>query len=111
WSIVGGSAQTYTPSEADEGGLLKVLASFTDAAGNIESGSSTVGVLPLLTIANNSLSVSPNGSVSLGISLTQEPTPDDTISVAISFPSGAHDPTIAAGDHAPCNPHTSGAIT
>src|SRR5262249_35744342 len=111
WSIVGGNAQTYTPSEADEGGLLKVLASFTDAAGNIESGSSTVGVLPLLTIANNSLSVSPNGSVSLGISLTQEPTPDDTISVAISFPSGAHDPTIAAGDHAPGNPHTSGGIT
>src|SRR5262249_15993794 len=63
------------------------------------------------TIANNSLLVSPNGSVSLGISLTQEPTPDDTISVTISFPSsGAHDPTIAAGDHATGNPHTSAGI-
>jgi hypothetical protein len=61
-----------------------VLASFTDAAGNTESGSSTVGVLPLLTIANNSLLVSPNGSVSLGISSTQEPTPDDTILEPIS---------------------------
>src|SRR6516165_12023386 len=101
WSTVSGNARTYTPSEADEGGLLKVLVSFTDAAGNTESGSSTVGVLPLLTIADNSLLVSPNGSVLLGISLTQEPTPDDTISVTISFPSsGAHDPTIAAGDHA-----------
>ena len=65
WSTVGGNARTYAPSEADEGGLLKVVTSFTDAAGNTESGSSTVGVLPLLTIANNSLSVSPNGSVSL----------------------------------------------
>jgi hypothetical protein len=89
-----------------------VLASFTDAAGNTESGSSTVGVLPLLTIANDSLLVSPNGSVSLGISSTQEPTPDDTILVTISFPSsGAHDPTIAAGDHATGNAHTSGGIT
>src|SRR5262245_16752260 len=49
---------------------------------------------------------------SLGISLTQEPTPDDTILVTISFPSsGAHDPTIAAGDQATGNPHTSGGIT
>jgi VCBS repeat-containing protein len=108
WSTVGANTPTYTPGEADEGGQLKVLVSFTDAAGNTESGSSTVGVLPLLTIANTSLSVSPNGSVSLGISLTQEPTPDDTISVTIS---GAHDPTIAAGDHATGNPHTSGGIT
>jgi hypothetical protein len=112
WSTVGANTPTYTPGEDDEGGLLKVLASFTDAAGNTESGSSTVGVLPLLTIANNSLLVSPNGSVSLGISLTQEPTPDDTISVTISFPSsGAHDPTIAAADHATGNPNTSGGIT
>jgi hypothetical protein len=112
WSTVGGNTRTYTPGEDDEGGLLKVLVSFTDAAGNTESGSSTVGVLPLLTIANTSLSVSPNGSVSLGISLAQEPTPDDTISVTISFPSsGAHAPTIAAGDHATGNPHTSGGIT
>src|SRR5262244_1514146 len=112
WSTVGANTPTYTPGEDDEGGLLKVLASFTDAAGNTESGSSTVGVLPLLTIANNSLLVSPNGSVSLGVSLTQEPTPDDTISVTISFPSsGAHDPTIAAGDHATGNPNTSGGIT
>jgi len=112
WSTIGANTPTYTPGEDDEGGLLKVLASFTDAAGNTQSGSSTVGVLPLLTIANNSLLVSPNGSVSLGVSLTQEPTPDDTISVTISFPSsGAHDPTIAAGDHATGNPHTSGGIT
>jgi Bacterial Ig-like domain len=112
WSTVGANTPTYTPGEDDEGGLLKVLASFTDAAGNTESGSSTVGVLPLLTIANNSLLVSPNGSVSLGISLTQEPTPDDTVSVTISFPSsGAHDPTVAAGDHATGNNHTSGGIT
>jgi hypothetical protein len=112
WSTVGANTPTYTPGEDDEGGLLKVLASFTDAAGNTESGSSTVGVLPLLTIANNSLLVSTNGSVSLGISLTQEPIPDDTISVTISFPSsGAHDPTVAAGDHATGNPHTSGGIT
>ena len=113
WSTVGGNTRTYTPGEADEGGLLKVLVSFTDAAGNTESGSSTVGVLPLLTIADNSLLVSPNGSVLLGISLTQEPTPDDDpISVTISFPSsGVHDPTIAAGDHATGNPHTSGGIT
>jgi hypothetical protein len=112
WSTVGGNSRTYTPGEADEGGLLKVLASFTDVAGNTESGSSTVGVLPLLTIANDSLSVSPNGSVSLGISLTPEPTPDDTISVRISFHSnGASSPTISAGDHATGNPHTSGGIT
>src|SRR6516162_111261 len=112
WSTVGANTPTYTPGEDDEGGLLKVLASFTDAAGNTESGSSTVGVLPLLTIANNSLLVSPNGSVSLRISLTQEPTPDDTILVTTSFPSsGAHDPTIAAGDHATGNAHTSGGIT
>src|SRR6516165_8444727 len=113
WSTVGGNTRTYTPGEDDEGGLLKVLVSFTDAAGNTESGSSTVGVLPLLTIADNSLLVSPNGSVLLGISLTQEPTPDDDpISVTISFPSsGVHDPTIAAGDHATGNPHTSGGIT
>src|SRR6516225_3753901 len=112
WSTVG-NTRTYTPGEADEGGLLKVLVSFTDADGNTESGSSTVGVLPLLTIADNSLLVSPNGSVPLGIGLTQEPTPDDDpISVTISFPvSGAHDPTIAAGDHATGNPHTSGGIT
>src|SRR5262249_44693630 len=75
WSTVGANTPTYTPAEADEGGLLKVLTSFTDAAGNTERGSSTVGVLPLLTIANNSLSVTPNGSVSLGISLAQEPAP------------------------------------
>jgi hypothetical protein len=112
WSTVGTNTPTYTPGEDDEGGLLKVLASFTDAAGNTESGSSTVGVLPLLTIASNSLLVSPNGSVSLAISLTQEPTPDDTILVTINFPSsGAHDPTIAAGDHATGNPNTSGGIT
>src|SRR5262249_18330554 len=80
---------------------------FTDAADNTESGPSTVGVLPLLTVANNSLLVSPNGSVLLGISLTQEPTPDDTISVTISFPSsGAHDPALSTGDHATANPHT-----
>ena len=112
WSAVGGNARSYAPSETDEGGLLKVVASFTDGAGNTESGSSTVGVLPLVTIANSSLSVSPNGSVPLGISLTQEPTPDDTISVSISFhSSGAHDPTITAGDHANGDPHTSGGIT
>jgi hypothetical protein len=112
WSTVDGNAGSYTPGEDDEGGLLKMVASFTDGAGNTESGSSTVGVLPLLTIANSSLSVSPNGSVPLGISLTQEPTPDDTISVTISFhSSGAHDPTIAAGDHANGDPHTSEGIT
>src|SRR5262249_34205592 len=112
WSTVGANTPTYTPAEADEGGLLKVLTSFTDAAGNTERGSRTVGVLPLLTIADNSLSGTPNGSVSLGISLAQELAPDDTISVTISFPSsGTHDPTIAAGDHSTGNPHTSGGIT
>src|SRR5262249_39277603 len=113
WSTVGGNAATYTPTEADEGGLLKVLVSFKDAAGNTESGTSTsVGVLPLLTIANDSLSVSPNGSVPLHISVAPEPSPDDTISVKISFHSnGASSPTITAGDHATGNPHTSGGIT
>src|SRR5262249_42703874 len=112
WSTVGANTPTYTPGEDDEGGLLKVLASCTDAAGNTESGSNTVGVLPWLTMATNAVLVSPNGWVSLGISLPQEPTPDDTVSVTISFPSsGAHDPTIAAGDHATGNPNTSGGIT
>jgi len=113
WSTVGGNAATYTPTEADEGGLLKVLVSFKDAAGNTESGTSTsVGVLPLLTIANDSLSVSPNGSVPLHISVAPEPSPDDTISVKISFHSnGASSPTITAGDHATGSPHTSGGIT
>jgi hypothetical protein len=112
WSTVGSNSHNYTPSEADEGGLLKVVASFTDAAGNSESGSSTVGVLPLLTIANTSLSVTPSGSVALGIGVVQEPTPDDTISVTISFNhSGSHDPTITAGDHATGNPTTSHDVT
>ena len=30
WSTVGGNARSYAPSETDEGGLLKVVASFTD---------------------------------------------------------------------------------
>jgi hypothetical protein len=101
WSTVGSNVNTYTPTEADEGGLLKVLASFTDLAGNSESGSTIVGVLPFLAIANDSLSVSPGGTTSLGISLVPEPTPDDTISVRISFADhGANSPIILAGDGA-----------
>ena len=101
WSTVGSNGNTYTPVEADEGRLLQVTASFTDLAGNIESGSTIVGVLPFLAIADNSLSVSPGGTTPLGIGLALEPVPDDTISVKISFTSsGANSPTILAGDGA-----------
>ena len=111
WSTVGSNGNTYTPVEADEGRLLQVTASFTDLAGNIESGSTIVGVLPFLAIADNSLSVSPGGTTPLGISLALEPVPDDTISVKISFTSsGANSPTILAGDGAH-NHSTSGGIT
>src|SRR5262249_30320109 len=107
WSTVGSNSNNYTPSEADEGGLLKVMASFTDASGNSETGSMTVGVLPLLTIADTALSVTPNGSVALGIGVVQEPTPDDALSVTISFKHTGHAPTITAGDHATGDPDTS----
>jgi hypothetical protein len=111
WSTVGSNTNTYTPVEADEGRQLQVTASFTDLAGNIESGSTIVGVLPFLAIADNSLSVSPGGTTPLGISLALEPVPDDTISVRISFASsGADSPTILAGDGAH-NHSTSGGIT
>ena len=88
-----------------------MLASFTDLAGNIETGSTIIGVLPFLAIADNSLSVSPGGTTPLGISLVLEPSPDDTISVTISFAStGANSPTILAGDGAHSH-STSGGIT
>jgi hypothetical protein len=38
WSTVGGNSKSYTPSESDEGGLPRVAVSFTDVAGNTESG-------------------------------------------------------------------------
>jgi hypothetical protein len=84
---------------------------FTDVAGNAESASAVVGVLPLVTIADNTLSVAPNGSVPLEIGVIQEPTPDDTISVTISFSAGAQAPTISAVDGATGRPVTSGGIT
>ena len=111
WSTVSSNTNTYTPTETDEGGLLKVLASFTDLAGNIESGSTIVGVLPFLAIADNSLSVNPGGTTSLGVSLVPEPTSDDAVSVTISFAdNGANSPTILAGDGAHGH-STSGGIT
>jgi hypothetical protein len=108
---VGSNSPHYTPSEADEGGLLNVVV--TDANNNV--GNITVGIVPLLIVADNSLSISPNGSVGLGLSVVQETNPDDTISVTISFENrngGADAPTISAGDHATGQPTThSGATT
>jgi hypothetical protein len=111
WSAVGGNSGTYTPSESDEGGLLRVAVSFTDVAGNAESASAVAGVVPLVTIADNTLSVTPDGSVALGIGVIQEPTPDDTISVTVSFNAGPDAPTISAGNGATGHPVTSGGIT
>lgn len=110
WSAVGSNSPHYTPSEADEGGLLNVVV--TDANNNV--GSVTVGVVPLLTVEDNSLSISPNGSVGLGLSVVQETNPDDTISVTISFENrngGADAPTISAGDHATGQPTTHNGVT
>ena len=112
WSVVGSNNNSYAPTESDEGALLKVLVSFTNSAGNMETGSSTtIGVLPLVTIANNALSVSPQGSVGLGISIQPEPFSDDTIQVTISFASGSHAPTITAGDGETGTPVTINGIT
>src|SRR5262249_32697835 len=106
------AAGNITNLLVDDLKLSSVTPTVTQVPTSPTSGEVTTNQTVTISIANNSLLVSPNGSVSLGISLAQEPAPDDTISVTISFPSsGAHDPTIAAGDHATGNPHTSGGIT
>jgi FecR-like protein len=65
---------------------------------------------PFLAVAADALSVSPGGATPLGISLVQEPTSDDSISVRISFAdNGANSPTILAGDGA--HSHSTGAGT
>jgi hypothetical protein len=99
----------FLPGEKYEGALLRVQVSFTDAAGNTESGASTsVGVVPFLTIANNSLLVLAGGSVPLGVSVTNDP--DDRISVTISFQNSGANSTISVGG-AIVQPSTSGVYT
>ena len=74
WSVDGHTVQTstsnsYTPTEADEGKHLTVTASFTDAAGNSESGSS----VPSAAVAESpseTLSVVINGAPVEGVAIT-----------------------------------------
>jgi hypothetical protein len=57
-SVVGGSGNSYTPVEADEGKALTVNVSFTDVAGNAETGSANGGTVQEITPDDTVVSLS-----------------------------------------------------
>src|ERR1035437_6218734 len=90
WSVDGQPVQTstsnsYTPTEADEGKHLTVTASFTDAAGNSESGSS----VPSAAVAESpseTLSVVINGAPVEGVAITATVTDSNAVGGDVSGP-------------------------
>ncbi len=88
WATVqSGTSNTYTTTETNEGGLLRVSISTTDTAGNPVTGTSASALVndppPTLTIPITSLNVNAGGSVALPITVAGFD-PDDTVSVNIS---------------------------
>src|SRR6202045_2975012 len=65
----GNDDTSYTPTEADEGHALTVAASFTDAANNAETGTSTASAA-VAESPTETLSVAINGSPGEGTALT-----------------------------------------
>ena len=74
-AIAGATNASFTPTSADEGKTLDVVASFVDpATGAVEAVTGVAGTLaavaPTLTIADSTLSVAEGGAVALGIGET-----------------------------------------
>src|ERR1035437_7716813 len=83
WSVAGQPVQTstsnsYTPTEADEGKHLTVTASFSDAAGNPESGTSAASTA-VAESPTETLSVVINGSPVEGAAITATVTDSNAI--------------------------------
>ena len=86
-NIVGATASTFTVGVPQEGEMLRVVATAADGATTLSATSSATTVVkaaaPVLTIANNSLSVTADGNVALGVSVTV-PEVGDTLNVSIA---------------------------
>jgi hypothetical protein len=86
-NIAGATGKTLAVTEADEGSQLRVVvtSSDTDGSGTSATSAATSVVTdapPTLTLANSSLTVSPGGPVTMGISVSSADA-DDTVSVTI----------------------------
>jgi T5SS/PEP-CTERM-associated repeat protein len=97
WTPIG-TGSTYTLKEVDENNFIRVTASFTDDTAQTVTQTSAVttavkDMTSTLTIASNSLSVTPNGSVTMGISVTQ----DADLTVTISGLNGKQSITARDG--------------
>ncbi|MGH9205421.1 MAG: hypothetical protein ACRD1G_02505, partial [Acidimicrobiales bacterium] len=86
-NIVGATASTFTVGVPQEGEMLRVVGTAVDGATTLsEASSATTAVkaaTPVLTIANNSLSVTAGGNVAMGVSVTT-PEAGDTVNVKIA---------------------------
>ncbi len=86
-NIAGAAASTFTPGVSQEGETLRVVATAVDGATTISNASSATTAVkaaaPVLTIANNSLSVTAGGHVPLGVSV-RVPETGDTVKVKIA---------------------------
>jgi hypothetical protein len=86
-SIAGATASTFTVGVPQEGETLRVVATGVDGATTLSATSSATtavkAAVPVLTIANNSLSVTAGGAVALGVSVTV-PEAGDTVNVGIA---------------------------
>jgi hypothetical protein len=71
WAVVqtstGGTTNSYVPTEPDEGLQLRVVVSFTDTHGNVETGNVSAGIV---TDAPPALSVTIKGTAQEGAALT-----------------------------------------
>ena len=86
-NIAAATASTFTLGVPQEGEVLRVVATARDGATTLSATSSATTAIkaaaPVLTIANNSLSVTAGGNVALGVDVTT-PEAGDTVSVSIA---------------------------
>jgi hypothetical protein len=86
-NIVGATASTFTVGVPQEGEMLRVVATAADGATTLSATSSATTAVkaaaPVLTIANNSLSVTAGGNVALGVSVAV-PEAGDMVNVSIA---------------------------
>ena len=85
-NIAGATASTFTVGVAQEGEMLRAVATAADATTLSANSSATAAVkaaAPVLTIANNALTVTAGGGVAMGVSVTV-PQAGDMVNVNIA---------------------------
>ncbi len=84
-TVQSGTSASYTPTEADEGKVLTVAASFTDAAGNPEQGTGAASTA-VAESPSETLHVVINGAPVEGVALTATVTDTDAVGGDLTGP-------------------------